>query len=113
MALVEDQTFRRSPNDVVELFTKWEVLKEALSALVRKLERFGCEAVILGHIFITFPCIMQPFLWVNPLSETLLQKVGSLVIVTLCTTNPKYATVSANEEAQGNKSYKTYLDLFS
>uniref|UniRef100_A0A8C7NK33 B-cell receptor CD22 n=1 Tax=Oncorhynchus mykiss TaxID=8022 RepID=A0A8C7NK33_ONCMY len=30
-----------------------------------------------------FPCIMQPFLWVTSLSETLIQTVGLLVIVTL------------------------------
>ena len=29
------------------MFTKWGVLKEAL---VRMAERFGCEAVILGHL---------------------------------------------------------------
>lgn len=86
-------------NDVIELFTKWGVLKEVLNTLVGRAGRFGREAVILGLIFLTFPCVMQPFLWVTPLSETLIQIVGLFVIVTLCSTNYVYATVLANLEA--------------
>jgi hypothetical protein len=74
-------------NNVVELFTKWGVLMAALNALVRRAGRFGREAVILGHIFTTFPCVLQPFLWVTPLSETLIQLGGLFDIVTPCTTN--------------------------
>ena len=85
-------------NNVVELFTKWGVLKEALNALVRRAGRFGREAVILGHIFITFPCVLQPFLWVTPPSETLIQMGGLFDLVTPCTTNPTYATALANGE---------------
>ena len=73
-------------NDVLELFTKWGVLKDALNALVRRVGRFGREAVILGNNCIIFPCVMQPFLRVTPLSETLIQMVGLFDIVTLCTT---------------------------
>ena len=40
-------------NDVVKLFTQWGVLKEALNVLVRRVGRFGREAVILGHIFVS------------------------------------------------------------
>uniref|UniRef100_A0A674CYX5 Ig-like domain-containing protein n=1 Tax=Salmo trutta TaxID=8032 RepID=A0A674CYX5_SALTR len=46
-----------------------------------------------------FPCVMQPSSWVTSLSEMLIQPVGLLVIVTLCTTNPAYATVLADGEA--------------
>ena len=42
-------------NDVVELFTKWGVLKEALNAWVRCAGRFGREGVIKGHIFYNVP----------------------------------------------------------
>lgn len=38
-------------NGVVEMFTKWGVLKEAL---VRRAGRFGREAVIVGHDFFLF-----------------------------------------------------------
>uniref|UniRef100_A0A8C8G7A1 B-cell receptor CD22 n=1 Tax=Oncorhynchus tshawytscha TaxID=74940 RepID=A0A8C8G7A1_ONCTS len=86
---VVDQCLRcaRVFNDVVKLFTKWGVLEEAFNTLVRSVGRFWHEAVILGHIFLTFPCIMQPFLWVTLLSETLIQTVAEkgLCAVISCT----------------------------
>lgn len=43
---------------MVELFAKWGVLKEALDSLVRRW--FVSEDVILGHIFVTVLCVIQP-----------------------------------------------------
>ena len=67
---------------MVELFAKWGVLKEALDSLVRRW--FVSEDVILGHIFVTVLCVIQPFLWVTPESKAFIQTVRLFVIVPLC-----------------------------